>query len=75
MSSEDQTIVGYFCWVRSVKGAPIPEKISLQRYNDPLPETKQRFADVIVAQPIPLRHVDWDLPLDALARKYPFPVE
>lgn len=64
-------IVGYFCWVRTMKG-PAYEKRDKQIYDGKQPETKIALAELTLVT-YELKQSDWDLSLEVLAERYPCP--
>lgn len=65
---------GYFAWVKSMKGVPVPEKFHEWRMSSVMAETKKHYESMTIAGPYPLSQDEWDhWNLDQLAAKYPCP--
>lgn len=65
--------VGYFVWMKSLKGPPSPKKYDpmLQAV---LKDTAQWYLQqTLSTTPIPLNAEEWTMSLDELATKYPAP--
>lgn len=67
-------IVGYFCWVRTMRGGAAPQKYDKIIADGLMSETRRRLDEMIVpGTKRPLMIGEWRLSLDDLAAKYPCP--
>lgn len=67
-------VVGYFAWVKTMKGEAVPEKFHAWKVPAIMPETKKMYEDATIAGPFPLSQDEYDnWTLGQLAEKYPLP--
>lgn len=66
-------IVGYLVWRRGGMGIPSPAKQDKAMRDGAMPETKKRYEEETIGQPIALNAADWKKSLDLLIVEYPAP--